>query len=160
VTRRRGLALCGSCQKVIGDVPAAQVVRQFVAGEKRRMKSRMKIRRAIANTLCPAQGLLQAGRPLSAALILAALALVAVSLITHNHPVVPLPTAPAGGPGPLPGPAAALIFLMAWIGASAIGAAAKARIGPELRGHIVPLAAGPAILRSGGERRRRTGTDG
>jgi hypothetical protein len=159
VTRRRGLALCGSCQKVIGDVPAAQVVRQFVAGEKRRMKGRMQVRRAIINTMCPGQGLLLAGRPLSAALILAALALVAVSLITHNHPVVPLPTVPAGGPGPLPGPAGALIFIMAWIGAAAIGAAAKAHIGPELRGHIVPLAAGPAILR-GDRQGRRTGTHG
>jgi hypothetical protein len=165
VTRRRGLTLCGNCQGTIGDVPAEQVVRQLVAIERQRMKSHHQLRRLGWNALCPGQGLLLASRPRSAALLLAMLALVATGFLTRNHPIVPLPTVPAGGLGPLPDPTAALTLIAAWLGAAAISTAVRPDLAKAVRGRIVPLAAGPAVLRAGHERgatrgRTFTGTDG
>jgi tetratricopeptide (TPR) repeat protein len=164
VTRRRGLTLCSRCQGAIGDVPAEQVVRQLVAIERQRMKSQHQLRRLGWNTLCPGQGLLLASRPRSAALLLAALALVVMGFLTRNHPIVPLPTVPAGGLGPLPDPAAALGLAAAWLAAAAISTTVRPSLGGAVRGRIVPLAAGPAVLGMGkgdrGGRRAFTGTDG
>jgi hypothetical protein len=169
VTRRRGLTLCGHCHGAIGDVPAEQVVRQLVAIERQRMKSHHQLRRLGWNALCPGHGVLLASRPQSAALLLAALALVATGFLTRNHPIVPLPTVPAGGLGPLPDPAAALALAAAWLAAAAISTAVRPNLAGAVRGRIVPLAAGPAVLGAGYERdparrsaggRGFTGTDG
>jgi hypothetical protein len=165
VTRRRGLSLCSHCQRAIGEVPAEQVVRQLVAIERQRMKSHHQLRRLGWNALCPGQGLLLASRPRSAALLLAMLALVATGFLTRNHPIVPLPTVPAGGLGPLPDPTAALALVAAWLATAAISNAVRPDLAKAVRGRIVPLAAGPAVLRAG-ERgpgrsgRAFTGTDG
>jgi hypothetical protein len=157
--------LCSHCQGAIGDVPAEQVVRQLVAIERQRMKSHHQLRRLGWNTLCPGQGLLLASRPRSAALLLAALALVVMGFLTRNHPIVPLPTVPAGGLGPLPDPASALGLVAAWLAAAAISTAVRPSLGGAVRGRIVPLAAGPAVLGMGrkggrGGGRAFTGTDG
>jgi len=172
MARRPGLSLCRSCQARIGDLPAEDALKRLLAAERARRRGRERFSRIAWNLLLPGHGLVAAGRPFAASMVLTLVAVAGVAFMTGGHPVVPLPAAPASGGG-IVGPQSFGLFLLAALAlAATLGITSRPSLGRATRGRLVPLdqerlrrqaaaAAASRPIEAAPERIEwRTGTDG